>query len=294
MSANLELFLQGGLGNQLIQHAYAFGLARRTSRNLILNPILLSSIWARLRGITFRSRFVSADWDHFEVEALPMQLMKFIMFSFSKRRSPCVSDQLSHSLVQQLLRDGHKLPWIPMHGYFQRSEAFGLDVSPFWRSLAFKLSSRSDWSISDPKSVVVHVRLGDYLLPQNVRLYARLDLEKQLLTAIQWRDRLGGVEPVHIMTDDYLVFKQLCPSSLMSHLYLLGPQDAEQDFLRLCQYRNIIASNSTFSLCAGAISSVLAGGLRTTMLPFSWFRDPLQNSLQYVEWSQLPFVECFW
>lgn len=294
LSAELELFLQGGLGNQLIQHAYAFALSRATSRSLVVNPILLSPLWAWIRGITYRPPFVWGPSRSLQFQSLPVQVAKFLLFTVAKKTSYIISDQVPHSSIGELIGSRHHLPWLPMHGYFQRTESFGEDAYPFWCSLAFKLGQRMGSHLCEEPHIVAHVRLGDYLLPQNQHIYCAVNLERQLLSALQWRDRLGGREPIHVITDDHSTFYKICPRSFASQLYLLEPRNSGQDFLRLCQYRHIVASNSTFSLCAGQISSILSGSSSTTLLPRHWFRDAEMNGRQFAEWSRLPFVEDFW
>ena len=293
MATTLELFLQGGVGNQLIQQAYAESLVSHSRARLRLNTLLLSPAWAALRGVTFRQHSGWLGGDAPETRPWLRQWFQLLRFYLARQRSLVVHDGLSHAQAQALLT---KDPpgWLPLLGYFQRAQAFGAAAEGFWVRLAERLRREYQLCPYPDEQVALHVRLGDYLLPQNQRLYATASIEQQLHAALAWRERLGGQAPLQVVTDDPVAFRCLCPESYRGTVRLIATGDPQEDFLALCCHRRIVASNSTFSLCAGKIASIMWGEGGTILLPRHWYREPSRDDCQQQEWRQLTFVVDRW
>ena len=294
MATTLELFLQGGVGNQLIQQAYAESLVSQSGSRLRLNTLLLSPAWAALRRVTFRQRSAWLGADAPETRPWLRQWLHLMRFYWARQRGLVVHDGLSDHQAQALLIAGAAPGWVPLLGYFQRAQAFGTASEAFWLRLAERLRGEHQLQPHPPDQVALHVRLGDYLLPQNQRLYAMVSIEQQLHAALAWRERLGGQAPLQVITDDPVVFRRLCPDAYRGDVRLMASSDPQQDFLTLCCHRRIVASNSTFSLCAGKVASVLWNDAGTILLPRHWYRDQSRDACQQQEWRQLTFVVDRW
>ncbi len=294
MPTILELFLQGGVGNQLIQHAYAESLVRHSGARLRLNPLLLSPAWAVLRGVTFRQHSAWLGGDAAETRPWLRQWFHLLRFYLARPRGLVVHEGLSDDQAQALLTTDPPPGWLPLLGYFQRAQAFGPAAEGFWVRLAERLRREHQLRPHPADQVALHVRLGDYLLPQNQRLYATTSIEQQLHAALAWRTRLGGQAPLQVVTDDPVAFRRLCPEFYRGTVRLLASSDPREDFLALCCHRRIVASNSTFSLCAGKIASILWGEAGTILLPRHWYREPSRDDCQQQEWAQLTFVVDRW
>jgi len=294
LSTILELFLQGGLGNQLIQQAYAESLVRRSGSSLRLNLSLLSPAWAALRRVSYRERAHWVKDDFSEIQPWPRQLFSLLCFYHSRQRGSSIHDGVSDASALTLLGALRGPGWIPLLGYMQRAQAFGPFANCFWTRLAQRLHRQHQLQPYPCNQVALHVRLGDYLLPQNQHLYAPLAIQQQLHAAFAWREHLGGEHPLHVITDDPVSFNKLCPDSFRSDVHLLSCGDSKTDFLALACHRRIVASNSTFSLCAGKLSAMLWDEAGTTLLPRYWYRESVRDAEQQREWCQLDFVVDVW
>ena len=294
MVATLELFLQGGIGNQLIQCAYAVSLVRRTDVRLRLNPFLLSPVWALFHRVTYRPRIPWLGCDFPETQTWPRQCLHWLNSIISYKRGLVLHDGIGDEQAIKLLRTYKLTRWFPLFGYFQRAQALGPESDGFWVPLAERLRQHYLLRPSPPAQVAVHVRLGDYLLPHNQLIYAPLAIDHQLSAALAWRERLGGTKRLQVFTDDPLAFIRLCPDAFRDEITITASSEPQMDFLALACYRHIVTSNSTFSLCASKLSATLWGEARTALVPRHWYVDCASDALQQQELSQLQFVFDFW
>lgn len=286
--------MQGGVGNQLIQQAYAESLASHSGARLRLNPVLLSPAWAALRGVAFRQQSALVGGDAPETRPWVSQWFQLLRFYLARPRGLVVHEGLSDDQAQALLTTCPSPAWLPLLGYFQRAQAFGAAADGFWVRLAERLRREHQLWPHPEQQVALHVRLGDYLLPQNQRLFATVSIEQQLHAALAWRERLGGSTPLQVITDDPAAFRRLCPEAFREDVSLRASKDPQQDFLALCRHRRIVASNSTFSLCAGKVASIMWGEGQTTLLPRHWYREQSRDDCQQKEWRKLTFVVDRW
>jgi hypothetical protein len=70
---------------------------------------------------------------------------------------------------------------------------------------------------------------------------------------------------------------------------LIGGSSADDDFLLLASHRHIVASNSSFSFCAGRLAATLWGDKTPLLRPDHWFNDPIQDARQDAEWRACSF-----
>lgn len=289
MAKQLELFLQGGLGNQLIQLAYAESLVQRSGGHLVVNPLLLGGAWARLRGISCRPRSWLSLGHGAERGGFWPQLLGFLRLRWARLRRRVVLDARGDAVALQLLDQSTTARTVPLLGYFQWQQAFGSDADPFWQRLSQRVLQQRQLVPYLPGQVVVHVRLGDYLWPQNQRLFAAVSLERQLHLAQAWRQLLGGSGPIHLVSDDPALLMQLLPPDWQDSAQLIGGSSADDDFLLLSCHRHIVASNSSFSFCAGRLAATLWGVKTPLLRPDHWFNDPIKDARQDAEWRACGF-----
>lgn len=290
MTTTLEVFLQGGLGNQLIQLAYATSLQARTGVPVKLNPVLLHPCWSRLRSISHRPRCWPWASTLPEVHRPTRQLLGLLRLYQSRLVASRLTDASSDVELVQQLRGSARANWYGLIGYFQRSEAFTSSSSSFWAHLSQQLRRHYQLIPFPDGQVVAHVRLGDYLWPQNQRLFAAYSVSKQIEHAHQWARRLGSTERIHLVSDDPNTLKRLLGDRLNDCVLHAG-QSPEADFTFLLRHRHIVGSNSTFSLCAGRLASELWGERHTLTIPDRWFVDNGLDMQIQSEFAQCPFLQ---
>jgi hypothetical protein len=291
MTVRLELFLQGGLGNQLIQLAYADSLQTRTGARVRINPVLLHPIWARLRSITFRHRcwpWVSASP---QVTGLPHQACGLLRLYRSRFGQSPLTDRISDAELLQRISASRTDAWHGLLGYFQRSQAFGGPAQHFWSYLKEQLLRHYSLTPFPPGQIAVHVRLGDYLRPENKRLFAHYSFAQQIRDAQQWRLQLGSTDTVHVVTDDPGMLQKLLENHPTSGpIEIFRGRNAVDDFLFLARHRHIVGSNSTFSLCSGRLASDLWGLDHVLTIPLRWYKDSDLDRQINSELNQCSFV----
>ena len=294
--AQLVLLPQGGLGNQLIQFGYAQSLASRSGAAVQVNPVLLGASWARLRGVSFRplSPWLVRYWP--ELQGRIRRSLDLLLSKGYRLRGRMLGEACSDANLLDALAGapGHRRFW--MLGYYQRRQAFSADALPLWRHVATRLMATSGLSPHPKGQVALHVRLGDYLLPQNQRLFAQLPVQDLVARALSWRNQLGGGNPISMFTDSPALLtaqlEQHCSSGQRAELAIQSHPSAEADFLALLRYRHIVASNSTFSLCAGQLSWLLWGESSgpSLLLPPRWYADEALDRQQRHELETCQFT----
>ena len=281
MNARLELFLQGGLGNQLIQLAYADSLHVRTGAKMRINPVLLHPIWSRLRSISRRERCWNWASRFPEVSGLPRQSFGLMRLYHSRLSSGPLTDHLSDEELLQRINDSRTDAWHGLLGYFQRHQAFESPAQDFWSRFKRKIQLCYHLVPFPLGQVVAHVRLGDYLWPENQRLFARYSLNQQILDAQRWSSMLGGSKTIHLVTDDPVNLQRLLEGLPSASFTIYRGTNAVDDFLFLARHRHIVGSNSTFSLCAGRLAFELWRECHTLTIPSNWYvNDCLNKEIQ--------------
>ena len=291
MTVRLDLFLQGGLGNQLIQLAYAHSLQVRTGARVRINPVLLHPLWARLRSITLREPcwpWVSASP---QVTGLPRQAVGLLRLYGSRFGQGPFTDRLSDAELLQRIGASRAGAWHGLLGYFQRSQAFAEPADHFWRYFKDQLLKHYSLTPFPQGQIAVHVRLGDYLRPENQRLFAHYPFAQQIQDAQEWRRQLGSTDPIRVVTDDPVTLKGLLEGHpAFGPIEIYRGQNAVDDFLFLARHRHIVGSNSTFSLCSGRLSSELWGLDHVLTIPSKWYENKNLDRQINCELKQCSFL----
>lgn len=294
--SRLVLLPQGGLGNQFIQYGYAQSLATRSGCLVEVNPILLGRSWARLRGVSFRalSPWLASYWS--VLQGQYHRIYDLVSSKARRQRGAQLNETLTDQALVQALANAPKGRRYWLLGYFQRHQAFSADALPLWQHVADQVLQMPGMRPHPPGQVALHVRLGDYLLPNNQNLFALQPVETLVVRALHWRNQLGGTEPITVFTDspDLLStqLKTRCSLEDQAQLKIQSNASAEADFLAMLRYRHIVGSNSTFSLCAGQLSWLLWGKTSgaSLLLPARWYNDDRQDRQQLEELDACAFT----
>lgn len=252
--ADLQLLLQGGLGNQLLQLVLAESLAKALGRRLIGSTVLLGSRSRRLRGLTRRS-------------VSPLVLERLTLQTVPWHR--CLAQRvaarlgLAHmagvltdgSLIEMARRDSllHQLDWVQLiHTHATHPALFGEEFTASWQST---LDSLRACGPQGPVGVGVHVRRTDYLNPRSgfVLLgepYYRAALARAL-AALHANPRPTVVS---VFTDD----PAWCRTHLQDPRWQLEISGGtpEQDLSAMMQARVLITGNSSLSAIAAHLAQL--------------------------------------
>ena len=276
------LQVQGGMGNQMIQYGYVQALiSKGEDRKVIVNPIMTSKLWAKVRGVSHRPQSKLLK-NHFPI--IKSKRAQFSDWLQSKR--PPEGHEILNDQQQDISGKAHV---IHCSGYFQKRQAFSNGSNPVWQSIlnSMKETEPKGKHLYPMGKVAIHHRLGDYLWKENQRLFAKVSLKERVVKALNWRESLGSHEPLTIFTDS--------PDLLQEHMHedlsaveinectINTNTTALTDFQELSRHRHVVAGCSTFSLCAGRIAWERLQDIDQTyrkptlQLPLRWYQDELMN-----------------
>jgi len=287
-TAPICLFLRGGLGNQLLQFAYIHYLANASKRrySLYYSQPLFDSIWSILRFNTVRKIVplvgLAANFSKYDPT---LQSVLRILPSISCLRLLTESGTVSEHIA---VLDSQRT--IPIFlGYFHRTECFSPSTHSFWLTIYEVFRATYPMTPCKTNNTAMHIRLGDYLNKKNSKIYSAVSINDQVCRCLSYRPRHIAAKKVDIFTDEpEFVAKQL-ESQYHPYINIRSPKDPIEDLITLASYRLIWASNSTYSLCAGRISSLIHN-TQTLVLPPRWFVADPMNNIEMKKWQDLDFV----
>ena len=244
---NLQLFIRGGLGNQLFQLSGALFHAKRLSANLIVNETALAN-----HPDNTRKNWVSKlDLSNFlENKDIDWVSSNRFNVSFRRRKYQDISEEALLTL--------EKMPTnLSLRGWFQTSY-FPLNLELEKNALTPKLLSSEfkDFVEEISKTVYlagIHMRFGDFaatpwgILSRNwyERVFNELDNR--------------GISHVHIYSDEIGVAKKLLLE--IPHRFSYSFPESNGDFLPhellwvMRQYKTFVSSNSTLSWWASFLNT---------------------------------------
>lgn len=262
--------IQGGLGNQMFQFAAAFA---------INTPVYLDLEFIDQKAESTES-FTKRN---LELELFPN--LHYKKLSNFKRRV-----FLSNSTVYKYLRklgkittvvqEGQGVVQIPtadnlyLNGYFQSELYFVGKRNEILQQFQFPTLDPHNESIrekinSEPNSVAIHVRRGDYLKPNVAQYHGVLSLN-YYETAISYLQRTLGSLYIVVFSDD----PQFCKLHFekYNNVYIVSGNDEaswkDMALMSACQHH--IIANSSFSWW-GAWLSTHTSGIK--IAPKNWFNE---------------------
>jgi len=149
-------------------------------------------------------------------------------------------------------------------GYFQDKNL----VEKVWVDLESRVK-RSTWfeipaKLLSDQDVLIHVRLGDYLLHPEIGTLS----ESYYLEALKYFD----YKNIYLITDDLREFRNRFPILKSRVIYIESSHEPLVAFKILCHSKNIIIGNSTFSYW-GAIFSIMLNQYTKVVAPSPWRAD---------------------
>ena len=290
---NLQIFVKGGIGNQLIQLAYSHNLRPKNEGEIIVNKFYFSRLYSKLSRNTSR---------HFRHSLLPdyIKVMNNSIWSFfcflhfkvlrfigSRNIIDDTFNLSDRSLVSTI-------GTIYLDGYFQGEDAFNGNTNAFWAEVAKNLQLMTDNNLDllqrYKNSMIIHIRHGDYLRPENMKLFSIQDVNYQIRKALDIRNRLELKIPINILADPSTNLNELISAENINFVNILPALSELEDLLVIASHRYIIASNSTYCLCAAKLSEYVTGNSHHMILPDRWFVDKVRSDDLFLSLSNCTFV----
>ena len=289
------LQVQGGMGNQMIQYAFLQAhLSKVEGCKIIINPIMTSKAWAKVRGVSHRP-LSSLLQSHFPI----ITSRKTQIYDWIQSKRPPHGHAILNDQDQDIPGKAHV---IHCSGYFQRRQAFGTGSNQLWRTImnSMQKSKPKENNLYPTGKVALHHRLGDYLWKENQRLFAQISLKERVERALNWRESLGSHEPIAIFTDSTDLLQEQMNEELstveLNECIINTNATALKDFEQLSRHRHIVAGCSTFSLCAGRIAWERLQNIDKThhqptlLLPLKWYQDEMMNGQIMTEVKSCSFT----
>ena len=268
--------LKGGLGNQLFIYSFLYTLAKKNSTQFFFD---LTNYNLKLGK--------SLEIDKLELvinECKKENLRNFRKISFFK-----LQEIVKEKLNSQILRDNviyeNKFSFNEFNNQYKKSDMYYLDG--YWQNInsfsqeseyfkkIFKVKNiflsrnyeRLKQEIdSDPNAVCIHVRKNDYLNKNNSNTYSNINLEyyKKAISLIK---KKKIISKIHVFTDDILWVKK---NLHINNFILINDYNLTtvEEFEIMKKYKNIIISNSTFSLWAALLNE---NNDNIIIVPENWF-----------------------
>jgi len=272
----LQVFAKGGLGNQLIQIAYSHNLLSNQQDKIIVNTFYFSRLYAKISGNTPRKfkytllpDYIDDTYSHL------LGLFYFIKLKIlSLVKSRRVVDDNRPLLI---INDDSSFGMIFIDGYFQGEAAFNANTNFYWNQVANKvcLNVSNYTSIVNEyqNSIIIHIRHGDYLNAENLRIFYIQDVNHQIKKAIDLNNQLNLKLKINILSDPSTNLWDKISPDVINCVNILPSRSELEDLLVIASHRYIIASNSTFCLCAAKISEYITGNSNHLILPDNWYVD---------------------
>jgi len=287
--APICLFLRGGLGNQLLQFAYISHLSNASKRQHKLYYTLppFEDIWSVIRQNTQRKVMLpvgpAAGFTRCCYPSLKSILR--IISKVTCLRLLTDSGTATYHLAQ--LESHFTLP--VFLGYFHRTECFSSLTKLFWLQIYQSFRSMYSYTPHKTGNIAMHIRLGDYLNSKNSKIYSLIPINDQVSRCLNSPLCDIRTSKIDIFTDNPAFVSHNLDRNYYPYVNIRPAKDPIEDLVTLASYRLIWGSNSTFSLCAGRISSLIYN-TQTLVLPPRWFNSSPINDIEMKKWRSLDFV----
>ena len=249
--SNIEVFLQGGLGNQLFQFACGYSLA--LDIGLSIQMIHTSK----------KRKYALDNFGIPEKKVLLLKDSELMVVKKQRHSRSCNFQPLTEASLKfepLVLTSDH----IRLHGYRQAIPYFERHSSAI-RSLLYSESKHRVLSEANDTDLVIHIRLGDYVKSStNRNIYAE-NRDDYVMSSLDYFN-FSGNEKIVVVTDDSKLLKEMYPKLMKLSPKIFRGSDFES-FQFIQTVKKKIITNSTFSWWA----AWLGGG--EVVAPERWFKS---------------------
>lgn len=253
-------YLNGGLGNQLFTWATAYEIARRNQTDLILNI-------ANINQREFGLKDFNLDPYGLSVSQLKSYQYKNVLakrlWILRNKNKHYFERSFEYRPEVSKLKSGTGI-----HGYFQSPKYFLTSIHEIRRQLTLRMQSTSflhlESEMKKSKSLVIHVRKGDYSNPKSYHKVLNRDYYREALLAVPFTE-----SKAYVFTDDLDWAKKIIgiEATFITDNDLKSPAET---LVLMSKGDYLIGANSTFSLWAGLLSESEKGH---RIFPKNWFNS---------------------
>jgi hypothetical protein len=277
-----ELVLAGGLGNQLFQIAGALSVCKPS-------PIYLYRQLGKTSDIHGENISQILNWDGFRESTQNRNILKTKYISLALRLSGMRFSKWHEYILRSFLEisglflfwrrvyinrlpDDSKLRNRILIGYFQDTHEdrmiSSLGFHKYLNQPKLMEIGRVPKGIFDAKSLVIHVRGGDYANENAIGLLGPDYFESAITKCLS----LTKIESYFIFTNDLEMCKKVIPTEILkvATIYSAGETTALQSLLAMSHAKNIILSNSTFSWWSAYLGERT---INNVIYPEPWFKS---------------------
>ena len=277
-SVDTRILLSGRFGNQMFQLCAALHLKAKYGTNILLDASKLAprdieqivnlkivkeeEIYLNcMQSLFLRGNIFGIVYDFI------FRGKKFMNYRLNRMTGMSLIEKIGQKHVRFIEdHDWRSLTQFsgPIVGYFQDSNL----VEEVWLEMEKRINSSINLklvkkSIQDD-DVLIHVRLGDYLLHPDIGVLE----ENYYLRALN----NFTYEKIFLITDDLVEFEKRFPVLKKKVVYMESSRDPLEALKILCKTKNIVIANSSFSYW-GAIFSLMLNKDSKIVAPSPWRAD---------------------
>jgi len=278
--------LIGGLGNQLFQYAAGRSLSTYHKTELFLDPSHLKLI---SNGAYTQRNF---EIDNLNITAQTADETVLNNFNFEQNKTLIKLKKLSPRLFSNMIFNEHQFNFHPeffklpkdtyLNGYWQSEKYFNAVRDKLLSEITLKepLSSFASGlykRISEPNSVSLHVRRGDFVsLKSANQFHGYLELDYYKAAVEQIKSKIP--DPVFFIFSDDIEWCKTNLSFLENKEYIEGKNNGistQEELILMSNCKHNIIANSSFSWWGAWLNK---NKDKIVMAPMNWFADKKINT----------------
>lgn len=288
----IYLTVRGGIGNQLFQYAFARSISIDTNQNIVIDnysinkdnqrTLKLNEFNIPKNNLIIDSSFKAKKYNpDFNI------ILKIVTKLSSKKNLKTMKKKniIIYSGLTFCKFTFKKNKDIHLFGYFQSEKYFEKHKNKIKEEFQIKNDSKYNELInkinSNPNSVCLHYRKGDYKLEKN-RIYQVCDKNYYIRAMSIMKSKLKDAK-FYIFSDDIEEVKKEF-GNMENVIYVSDIKDDINELCIMSKCNNFIMSNSSFSWWAQYLSN---NDGKLVIAPNKWTIDGRKNDIYMENWIKL-------
>lgn len=260
------VLLDGGLGNQLFQVAFALYLRTVRGCNTYVDFSALHK--TQVHGIGGIEDIIKY-FDFPVHEENSRRFFALVILAQLRRALSQRKGFLGLDAMKGVIRTGRLDVYC---GYWQGHAM----LVPFYLEVAKACNEIFEVKSTLPVSAVVHFRFGDYVTPKNQKIYFQAD-EDYYKIALDSLFQEHGIIEYSVVTNDVARAKHLLSKSAFKRfIFSYAEGSMLDDFATIARASTLVSTNSTFCWW-GALTAAINGNLVNLVAPKKWFKSGFEH-----------------